>query len=99
MKFLQSTSLVALGAATANAYMCNCFNVNRPTIAAAIHVCKAFGGAVCYNNARNINGCIMSHTITDADCARLYTKIENGKEVLDPSFKANCEHYTGSCPK
>ncbi|KAL2873377.1 hypothetical protein SGCOL_011458 [Colletotrichum sp. CLE4] len=99
MKFLQSISLASLGAATANTYMCNCFNVNQPTIAAAIHVCKAFGGAVYHDNARNINGCIMSHTITDADCARLYPKIENGKQVPDPSFKANCEHYTGSCPK
>ncbi|KAF4827530.1 hypothetical protein CGCTS75_v008144 [Colletotrichum tropicale] len=98
MKLIQYMYLAAFGTVTANAYMCNCFNVNRPEIVAAAHVCKAFGGALCSDKARNINGCIMSHTITDADCARLYFKIENGKEVPDTSFKANCEHYTGSCP-
>ncbi|KAF0324516.1 hypothetical protein GQ607_008220 [Colletotrichum asianum] len=62
--------------------MCNCCNVTDPR----------------YDKVRNINDCIMSHTITDADCARLCFKIENGKDVPDTSFKANCEHYTGSWP-
>ncbi|KAF5512676.1 hypothetical protein CGCA056_v011710 [Colletotrichum aenigma] len=98
MKILQYMYLAAFGAVTANAYMCNCFNVNRPEIVAAAHVYEVLGGALCSDKARNINGCIIGHTNTDADCARLYFKIEDGKKVPDTSFKANCEHYTVSYP-
>ncbi|KAF5489204.1 hypothetical protein CGCS363_v011787 [Colletotrichum siamense] len=74
--------------------MCNCLNVNRPDFVAAVHIFKAFGGVICSDKPRNINGCIMSYTTTDADCARLLFKTEDGEEVPDTTLKANCEHYT-----
>ncbi|EQB55094.1 hypothetical protein CGLO_05013 [Colletotrichum gloeosporioides Cg-14] len=98
MRLLHYMYLAAFGAVTVNAYMCNCFMADKPEIVAAAQVCKTFGGALCSDKARNINGCIMGHTITDADCARIYFKVENGKTVPDTSMKANCERYTGSCP-
>ncbi|OHE98758.1 hypothetical protein CORC01_06024 [Colletotrichum orchidophilum] len=87
------------GAASANAWMCNCYYPNNPGEVVAIKVCNEFGGGLCHDNTYNINGCILDKPITDADCARLYPKIIDGKQTPDHDWKANCEHYTGTCPK
>ncbi|XP_014555341.1 hypothetical protein COCVIDRAFT_17093 [Bipolaris victoriae FI3] len=89
--------------AIVSAYMCNCYDFENPKIVVARHLGDVHSSAFCHDVNRDINSFIPDHTVTDAECARAYSRVvgtdANGRSIFVPDtrLRANCEHWTGGC--
>ncbi|KAF2843935.1 hypothetical protein T440DRAFT_473679 [Plenodomus tracheiphilus IPT5] len=99
MKVFQTLAITLLSPTIVSAWLCNCYQVSNPDLKASGHFCDPKGGAYCYDHKLGVQACILNTPINDIDCANSYKKVVNGKLVPDPSWRAECEHYTGKCPK
>ncbi|KAF0324446.1 hypothetical protein K4K61_002931 [Colletotrichum sp. SAR11_59] len=92
MKLITSTTLAILALSAVSAYMCNCFNRERPNIQVALQFCEPGSGTTrCWDKATNSQACILNKPITQADCDAHYSP--------KGDWIASCQHWTGGCPK
>ncbi|KAL2884124.1 hypothetical protein SGCOL_000061 [Colletotrichum sp. CLE4] len=91
MKVAAVLAFTFLAPNAVSAWMCNCRNRERPNLKVALRFCgPGLGHTRCVNTKTDVQACILSNPITQADCDAKY----GGKG----EWVAECEHYTGPCP-
>ncbi|KAI3555873.1 hypothetical protein CABS01_09345 [Colletotrichum abscissum] len=98
MKF-NVVSLISLAAwvpLAASQFSCHCQIINDGNaVIAAIRLCDAVGGTLCYNSAGNYNVCKTSSQWTEQQCRDTFKGINQPNE----RFRAVCTAYNGAgCP-